>query len=96
MQGPLLVSDCSAGGNHFVEEDELPSDFLMWVMNLQVISGREALGKQEGTGASPLLGAAFTWEEKAAKSKELHEHSHHSQAHHELSYQTANWNHRII
>lgn len=69
MRCPLLVSDCSTGGNRLLEGDELRSlhsDFLMWVMNLQVISGSEALGKQEGRNASPVLGWVFTWKEKAA------------------------------
>lgn len=69
MRGPLLVSGCSTGGNHWLEEDELRSlhsDFLTRVMNLQVISGSEALGKQEGTSASPVLGRVYTWGKKGS------------------------------
>lgn len=66
MRGPLLVSDGSTGGNHLLEEDEPRSSFLTWVMNLRVVSGSEALGKQEGTSASPLLGKDFAQNAKAA------------------------------
>lgn len=69
------------------------SRFLMWVMNLRVVSGSEALGKQEGTCASPLPGRDFAWKAKAAaKSPAKPSRSHHSQARHGANYQIANCN----